>query len=50
MNPPVFLGGYDYRRVAVLPMNEYRFVLDCVEERAEALSGSGNGNSLHISI
>jgi hypothetical protein len=25
-------------------------VLDCVEERAEALSGIGNGNSLHISI
>ena len=25
-------------------------MLDCVEERAEALSGAGNGKSLHISI
>jgi hypothetical protein len=50
MDPPVFFGRYDYRRVAVLPKNEYRSVLDCVEERAEALPGSGNGNSLHIPI
>ena len=49
LDPPVFLRGYDYRRITVLPTNEYRFVLDCVEERAEALSGSGNRNSLHIS-
>jgi hypothetical protein len=50
VDPPVFLGGYDYRHATVLPTNEYRFVLDGVEERAEALSRSGNGNSLHISI
>jgi hypothetical protein len=50
VDPPVFLGGYDYRHVAVLPKNEHRFVLDCIEERAEALSGSGSRNSLHISI
>jgi len=49
-DPPVFLGGYDYRRVAVLPKNEHRFLLDRIEERAEALSGSGKGNGFHIAI
>lgn len=50
VDPPVFPGGYDYGHVTVLPTNEDRFVLDCIEERAEVLSGSGNRNSLHISI
>jgi hypothetical protein len=50
VDSPAFFGGYDYRRVAVLPKNEHRFVLDCVEERAEAPLGSGNGNSLHIPV
>jgi len=50
VDPAVFLGGYDYPRVTVLPANEYRFVLHCIEERAEALSGSGHGNSFHIDL
>jgi len=50
VDPVVFLGGYDYARVTVIPANEHWFVLDCIKERAEALSGSGNGNSFHISI
>jgi hypothetical protein len=46
----VFLCGYDYARVTVIPTDEHRFVLHCVEERAEALSGSGNGNGFHIHL
>jgi hypothetical protein len=50
VDPTVFLGGHDHRHVAVLPTNEHGFVLYCVEERAEAFSGGGNGNSLHIHL
>jgi hypothetical protein len=46
----VSLRGKDHDIVAIFPANEHRLVLDCIEERAEALSGSSNGNSFHISI
>jgi hypothetical protein len=46
----IFLGGYEDRSITIPSTNEHRFVLDCIEERSEALSGSGNGNRFHIFI
>ncbi len=46
----VFCSGYDDGRDTIPPTNEYRFVLDCIEERAEAFSGGGDGHCFHISI
>ena len=50
MDSLVFLGGYDHTRVTVFPTNEYRFVLDCIEESAEAPSGGGHSYRFHIHL
>jgi hypothetical protein len=49
-NPFVFLHGHDHALDSASSRNLYGPSLDCIEHRAEALSGSGNGHRLHIHL